>query len=135
MLVPKLSRITREELQDAPNWVSRLITPINLFFSQTWNCLQNLTVGQNIIGTFANISVETSATYSSGEFPRTFVQWNFKKSVEGVWIAQCRNAEGNIVVNTTPITVDWVQTPNGIQILYVTGLTDSTKYNIRVLAL
>ncbi len=135
MLVPKLTKITKEELQEAPGWVVRLITPINLFFQQTWNCLQNLTIGQNVIGRFINVQITTLATYAAGDFTQTDVQWGFKKNVEGVMVTNTRLVSGNLVVNTQAITCDWVQTATGIRILYIAGLQPSTRYNVTLLAL
>jgi len=114
-----------------------MIVPLNLFMEQVYSAFnKNLTIGDNVTGKFAELSITTPADYATGGFPDTVVPWTFTKSVQAVFIAYIREDTDNFVAITQPVTIDWIQTSStSITVNYITGLAVSTRYNVRLLLL
>lgn len=129
MLGLKLLQLSKDSYPDFDSKIIRLFQPLNYFFQQVYQLSTDIVLGQNIPGMWYTIRFATLATYNTGDFPRIIFQPSFKKTVKSVLISQFRNV-GNLVVNTNPVTCQYEVTVNGIEIIYVTGLNNSTTYDI-----
>lgn len=136
--LPSIRRILREDLKDAPNWIDGLIYPINIFFESIYRTLnKNVTFNDNIACFIKEITVRTTAGYSSGvaggldviQFPSELVG-----KAQGLLVISCidiTTSAYNTMLN--PVYCDWLDINRTININYVAGLKASSKYNIRLL--
>lgn len=122
-------------MPDAPNWIIKLITPLNLFIQQTWSCLQYLTIGDNIIGQYTDLDITTPADYATGGFPTTSFLWDKKSGARSVVVVRVIPRDISEVLLTAVDINQWTQNNNNIQIQYITGLGVSKRYTIRVMVL
>lgn len=124
----------KEDFKEAPDWVDKLITPLNLALEQIYDVLGNLTVGDNVHGKWHNITFTTPAGYTSGDFNQISVPWNIGSAISGVFVGQVSEVSGQYTTITTPVSVSWQQpSASSVQIKYITGLQPDTKYNCRLL--
>jgi len=134
--LPTIKRILREDLPDAPDWIDKLLYPVNKFFEDVFNALnRNLEFVDNVTGqkkdvTFKTLStyVSTSATFETLEFPRTL-----KRKPTGLLLLQIIQDEDNHTPIETAPYIDWLDENGTIRIFLVTGLVASKTYNMRVL--
>ena len=142
MLLPQFTRISREDLgQGVPNWVDKIIGPINDFMNQCWIAFNNnITIGQNVTGSIQTLTIQTPTDYGAPNynFPNTVFSWPFTKPVQAVLIAAVRQTSGSnqYVIQHTPVFLDWQQlSANQVKINYVSGLLANTQYNVTIMAL
>ncbi len=73
--LPEQRRILKEDLQDAPSWIDKLISPINSFFEDLYFALnKNITFRENIAAQIREIDFETSSDYDPGVPDTTALQ-------------------------------------------------------------
>lgn len=129
--LPKLPQITLEEVDDAPDYIQSLISPINLFFLQTYQALSTLSIGQNLIGKIFTFDLVTSSLYPTVFSPVTF-RWGIQKNAQSIIIGQIV-PKGNFEIIKDPITVSsWLQNGNDITLYHITGLAASKTYTVTV---
>lgn len=133
---PELRRLLREDLNEKDsNWIDKLISPINMFFEQVYSSFSTLTIGDNITGAITTISFKTPANYSTGGFNEVLVPWNKTVAAQVIFIGKINNKNRNIITNAVSIT-DWTQlTQQNIRINYISGLANSSIYEMTVLIL
>lgn len=62
--LPKITRIRREDLPDAPGWIEKLLYPLNLFMEGVYQALnQNLTYAENLASKVVAFEFTTPAAY------------------------------------------------------------------------
>lgn len=135
MLPPKLTQLTQDAFLDAPSWLQRVFAPLNLFMSQTWNCLQNLTIGQNVTGQIIDVTFKTGGNYTLGEFPKVSVKWPYRKSVQVCTVAQVIEDGNSTAIFFTAPFATWRQVGNTVAINYISGLQDNKSYAVTLLVL
>jgi hypothetical protein len=135
--LPIFKRIQREDFPEAPEWLDKLIYPLNTFFEGVYNILnRSVAFGDNIASetrefTFTTLStyVGTAATFEPLEFQR-----NLKSIPKGLILLQIFKFG---VASYSPIEgdiyVDWNETNGLVTIGLVRGLAASTKYTLRIL--
>lgn len=106
---------------------------MNKFFADSFNCFNNITIGENIPGKFVTQTFKTSPTYNTGDFPDISFTTDIKKTVELCIIAQI-SRDDNIII-TSPVSVQWSYTNKQVSIDYISGLTNSITYTVRFLIL
>lgn len=125
--LPVIQQLNRQDFPEAPSWISKVLYPIQLFFTVIYGALNNqLTLQDNLSCVIKQFSIvagplDTDNTFS---FPcnlgRQPVELN----------AYCTNGDGNY----SPVypQVSWNFINNQIVINGIKGLTDTKKYNFTV---
>lgn len=129
MKLPTIKKIMREDLKNAPDWVGRLIDPVNSFMESVYTALnKNITLYDNISSFIKEVTYKTPATYPTGVENVSFLN-ELRTRATGVVILQAyENA------TYTPVSIGniaWVESTAGIVIYPVTGLAPDKTYTIR----
>lgn len=135
--LPPIRRIFREDLgPDVPQWVTRLLAPLNLVLDTVYRALdKQLDFGVNIrsqLRTFI-ISAGAAASNNTYSFP---VELGGRKPT-GLWVTAASRTDGVTEVFATPVFATWAwnSQANTIEISGITGLTNGTAYFISVLVI
>jgi hypothetical protein len=138
--LPNIKKISREDVKDAPSWIDRIINPLNTFMEQVYYALnKNITFSENIACNikdleFKSLSTYTTAIPTSSGFSKISFTHGLSK-VSGVLVLQLSEKGNNYTILTSASTIDWSESNGTIHINYITGLSDSKTYSLRVLVL
>jgi len=120
-------RFTLEDFKEQP-WITKLIGPLNSLIQELQNGLKNqITVQDNLFQEFKTLTVKAEPQ----SFPFDF-QTKFTSRPEGLTIIRI-NEKGSILnggLTSQPIA-DWSETPSGIRIHSISGLTSGKVYEIK----
>tara|TARA_R100000152_G_C6745369_1_gene169010 strand:- start:329 stop:757 length:429 start_codon:yes stop_codon:yes gene_type:complete len=136
--LPPIRRISKEDLQEAPDWVEKLIYPINLFFDSVYRALNGrLTLSDNILGKQKETTFQVQSAYDGADTDKWDVikfQSDLGSRVRGLYLMQIteQSDTGNFVPIGKSVFIDWEDENGTIKINYITGLTASKKYQLRV---
>jgi hypothetical protein len=136
--LPPVKKITKEDLRDAPSWVTYLLNPLNTFMESVYSALDsNLTLGDNISADIVTISFKTRSDYGTTT-PLTD-GWEVQKVKSTTRYRPKSVVVGGIVDKekfstiTSNIFVHWEFLNGFINIKYITGLEASKKYEVNLL--
>lgn len=130
MKLPTIKKILREDLKDAPSWVSGIIDPINSFMESVYIALnRNITFSENISSFVKEITYKTPASYPSGVDNVSFMN-ELKTQATGVVAVQVFDRA--TYVPRSIQNISWVENVNGIVIYPIVGLEASKTYTIRL---
>ncbi len=131
MRLPSQKKILREDLKDAPDWVSGIINPVNNFMESVYQALnKNITFSENIASFVKEISYKTPSTYptvANVEFAS-----QLRTKAIGVEVLQAFDKD-NYTPAAGPVYVPWVEENGVIVIGSITGLQANKTYLIRLL--
>jgi|TARA_R100000781_G_scaffold6971_1_gene6874 hypothetical protein len=136
--LPPIKRISKEDLPDAPDWIEKVIYPVNLFFDSVYRAMNGrLTTPENIVGQVKDISFQVPSTYDGTDTDKWTVlqfQSTLGMLTKGLHLMQITEvtATGNFAPIGKGIYIDWEDENRTIKINYITGLTASKKYILRV---
>lgn len=140
--LPPIKRILRENIKEAPAWIDRIIVPLNLFLESTYFALnKNITFRENINSEIREIEFTTKSDYTTASpkedgFDYLSFAHSLKSKPEGLTILQItEKSSSSYQIITSPVSLDWTEINGQIRINYITGLKDSTTYNLKVLAI
>lgn len=129
--LPPQTKILREDVKDAPPWVSKIIDPFNSLASTMYNALnRNLTFSENLACFVKEITYKTTSAYPV-EVDVSFTN-ELKFKATGLILLQA-------VERTTydpppgPVYVPWTEENGLIVVKPITGLVASKTYTIRLL--
>lgn len=129
MKLPTIKKILREDLKAAPDWVGRLIDPINSFMESVYTALnKNITLYDNVASFIKEISYKTPATYPTGVENVSFIN-ELRTRASGVVVLQAFDK-----ATYTGVSIGnpaWIEDVSGIVISPITGLEASKTYTIR----
>lgn len=127
MKLQSIPRLRKEDLPDAPKWVSKLLAPINMFFENVYNALTGgLTLSENVQAQIHTASIR------SDEIPYTFKKTIGEKA-KCVIIAQIYEKENVDSLVSGSVYADWIETNDGIKIKKITGIATDIKYVVTFL--
>ena len=131
--LPVVKKILREDVKEAPNWIERMLWPINQFFESVFNALdKRLTLVENVRAQIKEITFTTDASYPSVweniEFPR-----EIPAAPQGLFVMQILQDEDNHTPITTAGHADWLDLNGVITIFHISGLTAGETYTVRFL--
>ncbi len=130
MKLPPIRKILREDLQDAPSWVTSIIDPINTFMDGIYLILNNnVTFADNITSFVRQVPLVTTSSYPTMapfSFPNPL-----KVKVMGILSVNCYIT--NNYVPDTVTSVAWTEVNGQITITQILGLQVSTSYTITLL--
>jgi hypothetical protein len=135
MKISQNFNIQRETLLEAPNWIDRLLGPLNLTIQQILQALQtNLTFEDNVVGQIRQFKVTTGPNYvANKEFTTIIVPWLFanKKRPQAVLVGQIVQPSNQLPTYQAVIAAGWLYDGTGaIRIPFLTGLADNSTYDI-----
>lgn len=135
--LPSQKRILKEDIKDAPSWIDKIITPLNVFMEVVWNALnKNLTFEDNFVSLTKEVEFTTLSTYSSGlisGFEPIKFKHNLKNKPTGVLLTQILLTNDVYGVILNPVTINWIELNGEIIVNYITGLDNEKTYTIRLL--
>jgi hypothetical protein len=127
--IPVITSLNRQDFPEAPEWISTLLYPLQLFMSTVINALRNqLTLQDNFSCVIRQFTITAGplATDNTVSFPA-----NLGRSIVELNI-HCTNADGTYVPIFPQASWNYISgqvVVNGIQ-----GLTSGVKYQITVTA-
>jgi len=130
MKIPTLKKILREDIPDAPNWVTGLIGPVNTFMEYVYQALnKNISNYDNLLCQIKEITYVTPSTYptmSNVEFLSAL-----KVKATGLTLLQIYE-KGTYTPPTSAVYIPWVENNGAIVIYPITGLVASKVYTVRL---
>lgn len=137
MSLPRLRKVLREDLKDAPNWVDRLIFPVNQFMETTYNLLnKNITFSSNIACQLKELDFTTTPNYDPNN-PDTFNPLKFKSTLRtsafGMQTVKVVEVGGNYTPILKPIYINWFEYDGVVTIPFITNLKPNTRYIINII--
>ena len=136
--LPTTHRIRREDLKDAPEWSNKLLQQINTFFEAIYNAVNGgLSFGENVTSTIRDINFTTPSDYASGNFTNLTFERGFDSAAKGVVLLQIikNSSGGSHAVIRNGVSIDWLDDSGVITIYNVSGLENSTTYDMRVMVI
>lgn len=134
MQAPVPARLLVEDFQDAPSWFPRILTVLNRFMEQTIAVLdRGVSFGDNIVARRFSTTISTGASYSTGSFDTISFSWVASALPLACLVASVRNADGTPFLGSVG-TPQWTYNAGNIQVSYVPGLSNSSKYTLTFLA-
>lgn len=134
--LPPVRRIFKEDLgPDVPDWISRLLAPLNLVLQALYTALNHaITFQENIqcqVKEF-NLVAGVAATDNTFDFMLTL-----PTKPTGLWLITALRTDGIAESFTTPVFPSWTwdSTANAIRISSITGLTSTKQYLLRVIVI
>ncbi len=129
MKISTFTRILREDLKGAPDWVTKLIGPINSFMETTYLALNKNIDEQNTLSQIREITYVTSSAYPTQEvveFPSLL-----KIKPTGLQLLQIYDVE-TYEPPAGAVSIPWVDDNGTIRIFSIPGLVASKTYLLRV---
>lgn len=131
MKLPVTKKILREDLKDAPAWVSGIIEPFNSFAESVYQALnKNITFRENIAAFVKEITYSTTSAYPTMDNIQFMNELKVKAT--GVEVLQAID-KSTYTPAAGPVYVPWVEDNGNIVIGSITGLAASKIYMIRLL--
>jgi len=131
--LPTTKRVAKEDIKGSPSWFDPFLSAYNTALDAIWNALQGtLTFVENIQAQIKEMAFTTSADYSTGDFPDVSFTSSIRMRVKGVFIMQIQRTDGAIIEGPVGHP-DWQENAGIIQVRYIGGLLDSTRYTARFL--
>lgn len=132
--LPTQRRLSKEDFPGAPSWFDRAIGVLNGFMQDVYQALAgNLTFGANVSGMIKVFTLIAGAAATDNTF--TFTQ-SLKKRPEGCIPIQVTALTDNYSPVASAVGLSWRLNSDGqVVIDAITGLTNGTTYEIRVLVI
>ena len=130
MKIPPTKKILREDLKDAPKWVSGIIEPVNNFMESAYQIFnKNITDADNIACQIKELSYKTTSAYPAADIME--FQSTLKGRATGVQLLQALD-KATQTPAAGPVYVPWYDDNGVIKIYAITGLAASKTYLIRL---
>lgn len=129
--LPPIKRITKEDLKDAPSWITRLLYPLNQFLDSVYGALnRNLTFEENIRAQITTFTIVAGAAASNNT---TSFALTLKRIPIGLFVVNKRKVSGNYAAIGAAVEVEWNYDGTAVQITSITGLTNGSTYSFTVI--
>lgn len=127
MKLPLLTQLDRQDFPDAPNWITTLLYPLQLFMTSVYAALTNkLTLQDNLSCVVQQFSIVAGASDVNNTFS---FPCNLGRQIAEL-NAYCTNADGSYTAVYPQISFNYI---NGrVVINGIKGLTTGHKYNFTV---
>jgi hypothetical protein len=134
--LPPVRRIFKEDLgPDVPDWISRLLAPLNLVLQSIYTALNHaITFQENIqcqVKEF-NLIAGVAATNNTYDFMLTL-----PTKPTGLWLVAALRTDGTAETFTAGVFASWTwdSAAGTIRISGITGLTSTKQYLLRVIVI
>lgn len=125
--IPVPTQLSRQDFPDAPNWISKLLYPLQLFMTSVKNALTNqLTFQDNFscVVQYFTLVAGTTDSLNTFSFPFPFGRQPIELSIHA------SPASGSYEVLF--VVASWNYVNGNIVINGISGLTNTVKYNFVV---
>lgn len=133
--LPNQKKLRKEDIPDSPDWFGVVIDVMNSFMESVYFALnKQITFNDNIACQIKDINFTTSSIYSTGllvDFGKLQFTHTLKTKPQGLFIMQLTQSNNAPIIKT--VSCDWNQEGGLVYINYISGLEDSTTYNLRVM--
>lgn len=132
-VLPAIKKITRADLgKDAPDWIDNLLQPLNAFIEQIYTSFnRNITLPENVASQIISVEINTTANYSTGEFPSINFKRTLAKKTNLLLIGKAVESQNSLFL--TGVFPTWDDNNGNISIKYISGLSNSKTYNFTFL--
>jgi hypothetical protein len=131
MRLPTVKKILREDVKEAPSWISRVIEPFNSVAETLYQAMnKNITFSENIRCFTKEISYKTTSMYPVMDDVQFANELRVKAT--GLLVVQAINSE-TYEPEVGTVYAPWTEDNGTIVVRSITGLTASTNYTIRLL--
>lgn len=128
--------------KDVPEWFKNFLRQYNIFgIALSAGIRGGLDIGDNLVGIRSGyIKLTTGPKYTSGVFTPILLSWSSEISFKStgpdeVRVGNCLPANNSVITSAVTIpTFSFNSNNNSISIPYITGLANSTTYNITFVA-
>lgn len=136
-VLPSTRSILREDLRDAPDWIERLLTPMNTINSSFYNALNGtLTYVENIRAQIKEITFQTPSTYvSASDFNSITFPLTLKSRPVEVRVMQIIEKQDTYTPIKKAVWANWTLGNGEVIVDYISGLKDSTNYFVRIIVI
>ena len=129
--LPTIKKILREDVKEAPSWITGIIEPFNSLAEFVYQSLnKNITFQENIGCFIKELTYKTSSAYPA-EADVEF-QNELKVKATGLQVLQAVE-KSTYEPAAGPVYVPWVENNGTIIVSPITGLAASKTYSIRLL--
>lgn len=129
--LPPIKQITKEDFKDAPQWIDRLLYPLNLFLNSIYGSLnKSLTFEENFFcqrKTF-QVVAGAAATNNTASFPLTM-----RRLPQGMFVVNAALVSGNYAAIGAAVYAEFTCDGSTVSITSISGLTNGSTYNISVI--
>lgn len=138
--LPSIKVLSREDLKEAPEWIVKLITPLNSFMQSVYYALdKDITFSENIAAAVKEVKFVTRSDYTTA--PVKTDGWDTLQIYNpldtkpiGVYLIKIVDLTAYKII-TEPVMVHWDYLDGYIKLTYITGLKDSNNYQINLMIL
>ena len=134
---PPIRRIYTQDVINSDGTIDaeRLLYPMNQFLEATSSILDGrIEFDENIATQIKKLSFTTSSTYlSAGTFTAIPFTLSISNKPRGVLLLDVSKKDDATAIIKDPVSIQWSQSNDKININFITGLDDSTSYNITVM--
>ena len=134
--LPPIRRILKEELGvDVPDWVTRLLAPLNLVLQSLYIALNHgLTFRENMQCQIKEFTIVAGALATDNTFD---FMLTLPVKPTGLWLTAALRQDGIAESFTSAVYASWTwnSQANSIVISSITGLTNTKAYTIRVIVI
>ncbi len=129
--LPTIKKILREDVKDAPEWISAVIEPFNSLAEFVYQSLnRNLTFRDNVACFVKELTYKTPSTYPTMDD----VQFTNELKVKATGVELLQAIEKSTYIPAAgPVYIPWVENNGLIVVSSVPGLAASKTYLIRLL--
>lgn len=132
--LPNVKSIRKEDLGDAPDWVDNLLSALNSFMESIYTIVNgNLSFSENINCKIFNYVFITKSDYTTNGWDNINISVKLNNKINGVILLAVYNVTDTATLSLTAKSVEWDEQPNSCRIKYISGLANSTKYQVRLL--
>lgn len=130
MRLSSQKKILREDLADAPDWIDRVIEPINSFMENVYQLAnKNITDADNVAAQIYELTYRTTAAYPVMD--PVYFQSSLRTKASGLVVLQAVDKTTYEPV-AGPVYVPWLDINGAIKLYSITGLAASKSYLIRL---
>ena len=126
--LPPIKLVSREDIgPDAPEWIDKLLYPINLFMTSVYQSLNKQLTDDNTKSQLRVFSLIGSATAADNVFA---FQTDYQTTPNEVVLQKIERADGQSLILTAAPYVSWNYRNGTFNVLGITGLTAGVRYNV-----
>ena len=130
-ILPPINRLSKEDLGSAPDWIDRIIYPLNLFLNSVYNALnKNINFQDNIDSQIEKFSIRAGAAATNNTYKFTL---RMKARPNILIVGNIAKRQSNYAPIGQSVFIEW--TTDGVMVFInsITGLTAGSQYDITVL--
>lgn len=127
MKLPLLTQLDRQDFPDAPDWITKLLYPLQLFMTSVYGALnKQLTLQDNLSCVVQQFTIVAGASDTNNTFS---FPCNLGRQIAEL-NAYCTNADGSYTAVYPQVS--WNYIGGNVVINGIKGLTSTKKYNFTV---